>query len=190
MHPTTGNDASTVFADKDTAMMTCEAAPGCGGIATQSNVCGGKYRINIVEGTEDWKYWPDWELPAWQLWAYDLDRSCCDTCPAAWPTAKPTFEPTAQPMAKPTFEPTAQPTAKPTFEPMAQPTAKPTFEPTAKPKDKPTAKPTFEPTAEPVRTIEPTASTVPPCWEYKQGYYERTTHFISFNGQLDCFGLS
>ena len=132
MHPTTGNDASTVFADKDTAMMTCEATPGCGGIATQSNVCGGKYRINIVEGTEDWKYWPDWELPAWQLWAYDLDRSCCAGCRHS----------------------------------------------------------TSEPTAKPVLTPEPTTSTVSPCWEYKQGYYERTTHFMSFNGQLDCFGLS
>ena len=51
----------------------CEAASDCHGIATQSNVCGGQYRVSHGS-TATLLHYNDWA--SYNLWAYTLDRSC------------------------------------------------------------------------------------------------------------------
>ena len=59
--------------DFETAKAKCQEATDCHGIATQSDVCSGKYRVShgstaTLETISDWK--------KVDLWAYTLDRSC------------------------------------------------------------------------------------------------------------------
>ena len=55
------------------AKAMCEKASDCYGIATQSNFCGGLYRV--THGTQatliDYANWR-----SYNIWAYTLDRSC------------------------------------------------------------------------------------------------------------------
>ena len=62
--------------DFNTAKAKCEAANDCHGIATQSNVCSGKYRVTHGS-TATLKTYSDWA--SYNLWAYTLDRSCLST---------------------------------------------------------------------------------------------------------------
>jgi len=61
-----------------TAKLKCQAAGDCHAIATQSNVCGGKYRVTHGGPTE--KKYGNWK--AYNLWSYTLTcndaRSCKD----------------------------------------------------------------------------------------------------------------
>jgi len=56
-----------------TAKKKCVAAKNCHGIATQSNVCGGKYRVS--HGAKaTLKHYHAWKK--YHLWAYTLNSSC------------------------------------------------------------------------------------------------------------------
>ena len=59
--------------DFDTAKQKCEEATDCHGIATQSNICSGKYRVTHGS-TATLVAFPNWA--SFNLWAYTLDRSC------------------------------------------------------------------------------------------------------------------
>jgi len=59
--------------DFDTAKQKCEEATDCHGIATQSNVCSGKYRVTHGS-TATLVAFRNWA--SFNLWAYTLDRSC------------------------------------------------------------------------------------------------------------------
>jgi len=57
--------------DLETAKFKCERAPDCHGIATQSNVCGGKYRV--THGAKaTLVHYANWK--PYNLWAYTLKR--------------------------------------------------------------------------------------------------------------------
>jgi len=58
--------------DFNTAKSKCEATPDCHGIATQKNVCGGKYRVTHG-ATATLVYYANWK--AYNLWAYTLKRA-------------------------------------------------------------------------------------------------------------------
>ena len=59
--------------DLNTAKAKCIQAEDCHGIATQSNVCGGQYRVSHGT-TATLKHYANWA--SYNLWAYTLDRSC------------------------------------------------------------------------------------------------------------------
>jgi hypothetical protein len=58
--------------DYETARLKCETAIDCWGIATQSNVCGGKYRVSHGAGAAT-LYYSDWNT--YNLWAYTYTRT-------------------------------------------------------------------------------------------------------------------
>ena len=55
------------------AKAQCEAADDCHGIATQSNVCSGQYRVTHG-ATATLVPWANWAK--WSMYAYTLDRTC------------------------------------------------------------------------------------------------------------------
>lgn len=63
------------YASIDTAKAKCQAASDCHGIATQSNVCNGKYRVSHGT-TATLLTYANWK--PYNLWAWTLDRSCVD----------------------------------------------------------------------------------------------------------------
>ena len=74
--------ASNECYDFATAKEKCAKAGDCHGIATQSNVCGGKYRVTHGT-TASLRHYGNWA--AYNLWAYTLDRGCAkdagNSCP-------------------------------------------------------------------------------------------------------------
>jgi len=56
----------------EVAVKKCEEATDCFAIATQSNVCGGRYRV--THGGPTFKSYANWE--PYKLWSYKLDREC------------------------------------------------------------------------------------------------------------------
>jgi len=59
------------YATLEEAKSKCEASSDCGAVATQTNVCGGKFRVS--HGGPTLRDWSSWE--AYDLWAYALNRS-------------------------------------------------------------------------------------------------------------------
>jgi len=68
-----GTCSSSTYADVAEAKAACLAQPGCGGIAKQSNLCNGEYRINIPDDAT-YTYYATWAN--YDLWAYRLNAGC------------------------------------------------------------------------------------------------------------------
>lgn len=80
-----------------TAKTLCEKASDCYGIATQSNVCGGKYRVtHSTIGRATLYTWSTWQQ--YNLWAYTLDRSCLPTTSAGRRLAVSTLPKAPEPL--------------------------------------------------------------------------------------------
>ena len=58
--------------DLQTAKRKCEEAADCGAIATQSTICGGKYRV--THGGPTLKTYSNWQRA--NMWAYTVDKNC------------------------------------------------------------------------------------------------------------------
>jgi len=67
------------------AQAACVANLGCFGIAKQSNLCDGKYRINIPED-QDFEFFADWKN--YDLWSYKLDDRTGNSCTVPVPTRR------------------------------------------------------------------------------------------------------
>ena len=60
-------DATECYGDLDTAKSKCMAAQDCNAIASQSNVCGGQYRV--THGGPTFEYYSNWNpinLRSWK----------------------------------------------------------------------------------------------------------------------------
>lgn len=66
-------DSGDYFSDLNEAKRQCFKAKDCTGIATQSNLCSGYYRI--THGAAEWKQHDHWSR--WNLWAYDYGPPGC-----------------------------------------------------------------------------------------------------------------
>jgi len=72
-HSSAHDGTGECYEDLGEAKRRCEEASDCHGIATQSNICEGKYRVTHGSTATLLHYnaWRDYDL-----WAYTLDRAC------------------------------------------------------------------------------------------------------------------
>ena len=63
--------------DFETAKERCLALSDCAAIATQSNVCGGQYRLTHCGSSCTFNYYGSWS--SYNLNAYSVDRSSCES---------------------------------------------------------------------------------------------------------------